>query len=161
MSFTDIDHLAIGSIAYSAQREHLDNLPASTWLVVDLGVHDDGSPYVDVLEEVPVAEVRVDVRRANAKQPTAVRLAVLRRVDLAEVSSAEEPSAQIMDAWAVKAAWGALAGHGRRAHIDWPLLYVAAGLMDEAKRLAGATKARIEAELAEARAVRDATKAAS
>lgn len=145
MTLTDLDQITVGTtLASSAVTT--DGKAQTFGMVVDFGLHEeDGSAYVEVLEEVPHREVRVCAYFRGAKVPRSIGVARLRRIDLADVDpvSVEEPRISRMQGWAKKALAGEVVLPGEH----FALAVIAAQLYEAAEQLQAADTERRKAVL--------------
>lgn len=134
MTLTSIDALAVGSIVWGKRGEVEGDREGG--MVVDFGLHADGSAYVEVLSEVPQREIRVQVFHGGAKTPKTYRVARLARINLDDIDAGLlgdiEPRTARMEGWANKALLGEvlLPGH------PFELAVVAARLFEAAREVA-------------------------
>lgn len=127
---SDLDAVALGSIVWSRTRGVIAG-DRFGGMVVDVGLHDDGSPYAIILRELPVGEVKVQVYYRGGDKPKLPRVARLDRIDVADIDpdSVERPDGTRMEGWAKKAILGEVVLPGRTFE-----LVVAAGSLYEAAK---------------------------
>lgn len=129
-SLTETD-IQIGSIVWDATVVDENGVSTRGGMVCDVGITDDGTPYVEVLDESAIRTL-VQTREPGVKQWTNRRPAGLRRIMLANIDPASvvPPSAPKMHGWVGKA----LLGAALSSRLDTFALVVAAGTLAQEAR---------------------------
>lgn len=137
---TELDGITVGTTLASLTKD-VHGAAVTFGMVIDFGLHEeDGSAYVEVLEEVPHREIRLCAYFKGAKTPRSIGVARVRRIDLADVDpeSIEEPRISRMHGWAKKALAGEVVLPGRHFH----LAVIAARLYEAAQAVQEADEER-------------------